>query len=457
LKKEDQSSKIMMWLLIHKKTPQINLLEVFNMKYTQNIKIKQITDKTLVVGVDIAKKVHFARAFDWRGIEIGKTISFKANGTGFSRFIEWVREIAGKNGKDKIVVGFEPTGHYWFTFCQAIRQEKMMAVQVNPFHVKSSKELDDNSPSKNDRKDPKTIAMLVKDGRYQIPYMPEGRYAELRKANNLREEWLQKIWAVKNKVQRWLDTYFPEFLDVFKDWEGKAAIMTLENMGLPGRITAMSADEIVAIWREEVKRAVGVKKAKRLIEVAASSVGVREGLKMAEYEIKLLMMEYREMRAVMDELEGHLEEIVLEIPGAERMLEVKGIGIKTVAGFLAEVGDITRFNHPDQIIKLAGLNLRENSSGNHKGETPITKRGRSRLRAILFRVILPMAAKNEEFKALHKYYTTRPVNPLKKKQSLMVLCRKLIKVAYKLITEDVRYDPVKMMSDIRRDAEPNAA
>lgn len=158
------------------------------MKYTQKFKIKQITDKTLVVGVDIAKKVHFARAFDWRGIDVAKTFSFKATNTGFSRFNERVCEIVGKNQKDRIVVGFEPTGHYGFTFAQAIRQEKMMAVQVNPFHVKSSKKLDDNSPNKNDLKDPKTMAMLVKDGRYQIPYMPEGRYAELRKANILRKE-----------------------------------------------------------------------------------------------------------------------------------------------------------------------------------------------------------------------------------------------------------------------------
>ena len=152
-----------------------------------------------------------------------------------------------------------------------------------------------------------------------------------------------------------------------------------------------------------------------------------------------------------------LEEIVLTIPGAEKMLQIKGVGIKTVAGFLAEVGDITRFNHPDQIIKLAGLNLRENSSGKHKGETTITKRGRSRLRAQLFRAILPMVAKNKEFNELHKYYTTRVKNPLKKKQSLMVMCRKLIKIAYKLITEDISYDPEKMMGDIRRNPEPRAA
>ncbi len=46
--------------------------------------------------------------------------------------------------------------------------------------------LDDNSPSKNDRKDPHVIANLVKDGRYFYTYMPTGVYAELRNASNRR-------------------------------------------------------------------------------------------------------------------------------------------------------------------------------------------------------------------------------------------------------------------------------
>jgi transposase len=427
------------------------------MKYKQNFKIMQITENTLVIGVDIAKSIHFARAFDWRGIELANTISFKAKNTGFTEFKEWVSKIAVKTGKNKIVVGIEPTGHYWYTFEQALQEKEYMVVQVNPYHVKTSKELDDNSPSKSDRKDPKTIAMLVKDGRYQIPYVPKDNFAELRKANNLREEWMKKLWIVKNKVQRWLDTYFPEFGCAFASWEGKTAIMTLEKMGLPSKIVEYSAEEIVTIWREQVKRSVGIIKAQKLIDTANSSVGVRQGLKMAEYEIQLLMKEYHGVREIMNELEKQLEEMVMTIPGAARFLEVKGIGIKTVAGFLAEIGDIPRFSHPKQIIKLAGLNLRENSSGNHKGETTITKRGRSRLRALLFRAILPVVATNEVFKELHKEYTTRKENPLKKKQSLIALCGKLIKVAYTLITKDIPYDACKILSDIRRDQVGSAA
>nr|WP_245590464.1 IS110 family transposase [Aneurinibacillus terranovensis] len=48
------------------------------------------------------------------------------------------------------------------------------------------------------------------------------------------------------------------------------------------------------------------------------------------------------------------------------MLTVPGVGIVTLACFLAEVGDLQGYEHGQQIIRLAGLNLKENSFGKEK-------------------------------------------------------------------------------------------
>ena len=80
------------------------------------------------------------------------------------------------------------TGHYWYTFGQAVMDKGLMLVQVNLIMLKGQKSLM-IIPQQDDYKDPKTIAFLAG---YQIPYMPEGKYADLRKANNLREEWVQR-------------------------------------------------------------------------------------------------------------------------------------------------------------------------------------------------------------------------------------------------------------------------
>ena len=131
-------------------------------------------------------------------------------------------------------------------------------------------------------------------------------------------------------------------------------------------------------------------------------------------------------------------------------LQREYISLITVAGFLAEVGDVRRFESPRQIQKLAGLSLRENSSGKHKGQTTISKRGRSKLRAVLFNAAIPLIAKNPEFRSLHEYYTTRANNPLKKKQSVIAISCKLIRVFYAILANGVIYDPEKMISDIHR-------
>ena len=150
------------------------------MSVTQNEKIRQVTETTMVIGVDIASEMHWARAFDWRGLELGKAVKFENSAEGFRFFLHWLSELAAEQKKSSVMVGLEPTGHYWFTLAAYLQGSSIKLVLVNPYHVKRSKELDDGHPSKSDKKDPKTIAKLVLEGRYAFPYIPQGLYAELR-------------------------------------------------------------------------------------------------------------------------------------------------------------------------------------------------------------------------------------------------------------------------------------
>ncbi len=63
------------------------------MNYNQNHKISQITSETLIVGVDIAKHNHVARAQDFRGLELGKTCFFENTKAGFHSFLDWINQL----------------------------------------------------------------------------------------------------------------------------------------------------------------------------------------------------------------------------------------------------------------------------------------------------------------------------------------------------------------------------
>ncbi len=130
-----------------------------------------------------------------------------------------------------------------------------------------------------------------------------------------------------------------------------------------------------------------------------------------------------------------------EIPHAENILEINGVGENILAGILAEMGDISRFDDVKEIQKLSGMGLVACSSGKHKGQTKISHRGRKRLRYWLFQAAKSAVAHAVEFKQLHAYYTTRSMNPLKKMQSLVVIACKILRVIYTILNTGMKYDP----------------
>ena len=420
------------------------------MNCKQNQKINQVEGTSLVVGIDIGSTNHYARAFDWRGIELARIFKFSNSGEDFGRLSHWMQGICERYGKTKIIVGIEPTGHYWFTLGRYLREQEIKLVMVNPYAVKQTKELDDNDPTKNDGKDPKVIAKLVLDGRYSIPYVPTGVYADLRILSADRQRIVKEIGQIKNRFARWFAIYFPEYCEVFGSYESKSSMLLLRVASTPESIVALGVEGICQIWKEAGIRAVGAKRATTLYETARRSIGHDQGMSAAKLEMALLLEDYEAKAKQLAFVMAALESTVREIPEAEKLLAIKGIGIISVAGFLAEVGDLRRFESPKQIQKLAGLSLRENSSGKHKGQTTISRRGRDKLRQVLFNAVIPLLAKNEEFRSLHQYFTTRTVNPLKKKQSAVALCCKLIRVFYAIMVHGVEYDGKKMLSDIRR-------
>ena len=263
------------------------------MNYTQNEKIEQVTDSTMVVGVDIGSQIHYARAFDNRGRELTKRIfSFHNDLEGFNSFNLWAEKT--ENKKTAVLIGCEPTCHYWFAFAKYVNDHKKRLVMVNPFSVKKIKELDDNSPKKTDSKDPKTIAKLVVDGRYSIPYIPEGIYAEIRDLVYSRDRIMKQHNISANRIQRWLAIHFPEYLGLYTRFDAISGLAVLEKAPLPKDVIALGVNGIRKIWHDKKMRGRGVTedRAKTLVEAAHNSVGLDGGIG-TKSELYMLLEEHR--------------------------------------------------------------------------------------------------------------------------------------------------------------------
>ena len=281
------------------------------MNYTQNEKILQVKEGDLIVGIDVGSIKHYARAFDWRGIEYTKkAFIFTNDAEGFAGFLEWTSQILEKSGKETVIPGMEPTGHYWFDLAKFLQDNGIKPVLVNPLHVKRSKELDDHLPSKNDRKDPKTIAKLVTEGRYVYPYMPEGVYAEIRNTSNMRFQVEAELTRCKNRIQRWFSVYFPEYNEVYGNFDAISSMMILKQAALPSDIIQLGAEKINQIWRDAKLRAAGKKRAQTLVEAAQRSIGYTEGLGTARIEISMLLDDYEKLKVRLGLIMELIEKLV---------------------------------------------------------------------------------------------------------------------------------------------------
>ena len=421
------------------------------MKSTQNKKINQVKETTMVVGIDVGSVKHYFRAFNWRGIELTKKpIPFSNSMEGFTAFSAEVVRLMEQNGLEEAMVGFEPTGHYWFNLGQFLSGKNIKFVMVNPLHVNKTKELDDNSPSKNDCKDPRVIANLVREGRYFFTYMPTGVFAELRNASNRRFVLTEELIRTKNRLQKWIAVYFPEYKGIYTHIDAKGGMLVLKTAPTPEEIIKLGVDGVIQIWKEAKLRGNGHKKAMLIVNAASQSIGLTEGLEEARMEIQDLIEDYELQMKRLEKVNSLIENLCKQIKYVDKLLEIKGIGIITVAGLIAEVGDITRFDNAKELQKLAGLELVADSSGKHNGKTRISKRGRKRLRYLLVQAAVSVIGKNDEFRQIHEYYTTRKNNPLKKMQSLIAVACKLIRVFYVILTKGRSYDASKMLGDIKR-------
>ncbi|WP_100372342.1 IS110 family transposase [Bacillus sp. FJAT-45037] len=414
----------------------------FKMQDKQNQLIERISDKHLVVGVDIAQQVHVARAVNFRGIVVGDPLSFENNEEGFTRLLQWINELKETKNFNTSIVGMEPTGHYWLNLSKWLYEQNVDVVTVNPHLVKKNKENRDNTQSKSDKKDALVIADMVKNGYYAFIRPTPEAFEKLRVLMANRDVIVKRLVSSINQLNRWVDLIFPELRQVFKDIKGKGAIATLRLFPTPIELRSMEAQDIVEGWKTKMKRHAGLKKAQSLVELAKHSVGNQQAHDAYKLHLEQLLEEFDLATVQLERVEKEVTGVLEQITFANKLLAIKGISEISLAGILGEAGDLSGFSHGNSLLRYAGLHLAEASSGKWKGQIVISKRGRSRLRRFLYLATMSLVMNNPEFKELHS--NNVKVKKMKKMKSIMKLLGKLARILVGISRKNESYCPNKV-------------
>lgn len=407
------------------------------MKAKKKAKLDLISDDTLVVGVDVGKRKHYARFINSRGYELGKVFSFSNDRDGMEKVINTVEKIKIKNNLSKTIIGMEPSGQYWKAMAYYLSSRGHKLALVNPYHVKQTKEIDDNSQTKTDTKDCLLIAKLVRDGDFFDPNLAYGTYAELQKLTRLRLKIKKAYIREKTKLRTLMDEYFPEYEGIFYDLVGASSIYIIKNYFLPELIAKENivklASQIKSISRGKIK----ADRVLKLIEASKNSIGVTSGIDAAILEKSYIVAEILHLKDKLKVISKKLKYYLDKIDYSAYLLSIRGVGVVTAAGFLGEVGDISKYKNSQEIIKLAGLNLVEISSGIKKGKKKISKRGNNVLRLILYQCAIVAIAKNRQIK---RYFNYQTETKNKMKMVVAVQC-KLARIMFALCKYRKYYDP----------------
>jgi len=418
---------------------------------TQREKIERITDKTLIIGIDIASHRHYAQALTWRKTEVIKGLFFNNERQEFERFLDWMNRAKEKMEANNIIVAMEPTGHYYFALEEYLEALGIEVVIVNARDVNYMGKTYNNDNSKNDPRDAYLIGYLCSDGRYSVTTRPkEGEYAEIRELTNHRDHLVKRQSGSINELHCIFSQIFPEYKKVKERGisEGLLAVF-LELKSLDNIIKA-GWEGVYEALKKHKKHQIGRKKAKQIHELARKSIGVKRKVKTTQTVLISLIQEYQFYQNQINTIDEQINELIKGMDAAQRLMEIDGIGPVIAATFLAEVGDIANFKSAKQIQKLAGYAIRTNISGETEGSMRITKMGRKRLKKILYQASLSTIGTNKEIKQIYAYYTQEREKPLKKMKAVTAISCKLIRIFFSLLKYSHHYDGQKMLSDIKR-------
>ena len=153
-------------------------------------------------------------------------------------------------------------------------------------------------------------------------------------------------------------------------------------------------------------------------------------------DIQHILIQLEMLNTLIAEIESEMETALGRIPYSSKLLSLKGLGVVSVAGIIGEIGDFKKFQTRAEIMKLAGLDLYEISSGKWKGRRKISKRGRSLPRKILYYAAIQTIRNNG---ILHDYYTKLTERGIKRMMALMAVSRKFLGIIYAIVRDDSEY------------------
>ena len=411
---------------------------------TLSKKLASVKPGTLFVGVDLALDRNVAVVLSERAEQLGR-FGFPNERDGYDYFYRRLEVIQEQQQAPALLVGMEPTNYFWKLLAADIEQRRPEYSYrlVNPYTVKKNREGDQLDRSKDDNRDAFAIGNLIRTGKYTETRLLHGAYAELRQYVTLYMRLQRDVQRQRSLIYNVAGQLFPELPQVFKDLTSLTALAMLRSHAAAAAVQEITQEAFIAGVRADFRgRRMQVAKLRRVHILAECSVGLTDGVEALQMALRLHIDALVTLQQQLETIRKALVDTFLALPESKHLLSMHGLGIITAATILSEIGDPNHYTTACQLVKLAGTQPVPNTSGRKtRSQTPMSRKGRPRLRTALFFAVMRLVRMDEAFAREYQRLQRREKNPLTKMQALGVLMNKLLRILWALMRNQTLYSP----------------
>jgi transposase len=116
--------------------------------------------------VDVGKAWNAVGFMDKEGSVLGSCAKLYNSREGFEQFVKMTEGFKERQGMKDVLIGLEPTGHYWRKLAYFAKDQGYEVRFVRTTALKHHRELDESSSAKSDKRDALTIANITREGKY---------------------------------------------------------------------------------------------------------------------------------------------------------------------------------------------------------------------------------------------------------------------------------------------------
>ncbi|NVM27128.1 MAG: transposase, partial [Desulfobacterales bacterium] len=341
----------------------MNKIESIRLEQFRQLK-KEIrgSERHLIVGIDVAKDKHHAFFGTATGKTLFKRLVFENTIEGFEKLLIQAEALKVQYGLTKTVFGLEPTANYHKPLGEFLIKGSHMVVLVSGVAVKRNRELLDGRWDKHDTKDSANVADLISQGKCLFYEYPPLQLRELRSLVSLKRRLKRQEHGLRARIRNHLlATYFPE-LDRYYGHSEPDGLAIVRWCGNPSVIAGLEYAQFTQLVAPRRRSLAQQKRLQAVWKLASHSIGCDAG-EALEFEAKVMVETLEQIRDSIHATDHKIEDICLQFPEYHYLLTIPGFGPDVSSKVFAAIGNPFRFTTGAQVLKMAGLDLSADRSG----------------------------------------------------------------------------------------------